>query len=154
MPDALLVESIHKKFIAIIAHLDERASRRWAAAEALSLGRGGITAVSAATGISDRTIRRGIKEIRSQEQLDSGRQRRPGAGRKSRESEQPGLIKALERLVESGMPEEQAVPVKSTRNLAAELRRQGFEVSSTKVGSLLKSKGYTLQSKRRIRDGG
>jgi hypothetical protein len=43
--------------------LDERGRRRWAASEALSLGRGGITAVALATGMSDGTIRNGIREL-------------------------------------------------------------------------------------------
>jgi len=42
---------------------------------------------------------------------------------------------------------------KSTRVLAAELQSQGFSVSSTKVGSLLKSQGYSLQSNRKTIEG-
>lgn len=45
MEKASLVDSIRNKYKAFLADLDERASRRWAAAEAISLGRGGITAV-------------------------------------------------------------------------------------------------------------
>ncbi len=48
MADAPLVESISQKFRAILADLDERGNRRWAAAEAISLGRGGIVAVALA----------------------------------------------------------------------------------------------------------
>ena len=63
MPDAKLISWISEKYNAIAADLDERARRRWAAAEARSLGWGGIVAVEAATGISERTIRRGIYEL-------------------------------------------------------------------------------------------
>lgn len=42
------------KFADLVHDLDERARRRWAATEARSLGRGGITAVSQASGICDR----------------------------------------------------------------------------------------------------
>lgn len=42
---------------------------------------------------------------------------------------------------------------KSTQALAGELKSQGFEVSSTKVGSLLKSQGYSLQSNRKTIEG-
>ena len=101
MPDAATVSSIRKKYTAIVADLDERASRRWAAAEAMSLGWGGITAVALATGISDRTIRTGIVELRSLKPLVAGRQRVSGAGRNPRELEQPKLVAALERLVAS-----------------------------------------------------
>jgi hypothetical protein len=63
MPDAQVVTWIAEKYTAIEADLDERARRRWAAAEARSLGWGGIAAVSAATWDSDRTIRRGVIEL-------------------------------------------------------------------------------------------
>ncbi len=63
MPDAEVVEWIQEKYTALAADLDERGRRRWAAAEARSLGWGGIAAVSEATGISDRTIRNGIPEL-------------------------------------------------------------------------------------------
>lgn len=63
MPDASVVEWIREKYGAFVADLDERGRRRWAAAEARSLGRGGIAAVAEATGISDRTIRNGIREL-------------------------------------------------------------------------------------------
>lgn len=74
MQDAKTIETIRKKYTAILADLDERASRRWAAAEAMALGYGGITTVMLATGISDRTIRNGIKELNAKEPLTSDRQ--------------------------------------------------------------------------------
>ena len=42
---------------------------------------------------------------------------------------------------------------KSTRVLADELQDQGFVISSTKVGALLKSQGYSLQSNRKTIEG-
>ena len=63
MPDAKVVEWIRCKYLAIVSDLDERGRRRWAAAEARSLGWGGVNAVASATGISDRTIRNGIREL-------------------------------------------------------------------------------------------
>lgn len=82
MPDAQIVEGIELKFNALVGDLDERGKRRWAATEAMALGYGGITAVAMATGLSDRTIRTGIKELRSENPLASERQRRQGGGRK------------------------------------------------------------------------
>ena len=95
MPDAQVVAWIREKYLAIAVDLDERGRRRWSAAEARSLGWGGIAAVAAATGISDRTIRTGIKELDDPEAAPADRQRRVGGGRKSREQEQPQLIAAL-----------------------------------------------------------
>lgn len=152
-----MIKRIRDKYIAIACQLNERGTRRWAAAEARSLGWGGISAVAEATGISDRTIRTGIRELADTEALPLDRQRKPGAGRRRREEEQPGLIDALEALVE---PVERGDPMsplrwtcKSTRVLAAALQSQGFSVSSTKVGSLLKSQGYSLQSNRKTIEG-
>ena len=48
-----------------------------------------------ATGISDRTIRNGIRELEDPDALPPDRQRKPSAGRRSREEEEPGLIEAL-----------------------------------------------------------
>ena len=157
MPDAQVVEWIRHKYLAIVSDLDERGRRRWAAAEARSLGWGGISAVAQATAISDRTIRNGICELDDPEALTSSRQRKPGAGRRLREVEQPELIRALEALIEPGSRGDPMSPLrwtcKSTRILADELASQGFAVSSTKVGTLLKSQGYSLQSNRKTIEG-
>lgn len=157
MPDARVVEWIRTKYAAMIGDLDERGRRRWAAAEARSLGRGGIAAVAQATGMSDRTIRNGIQELHDTDPLPSDRQRRPGGGRKSREQEQPDLVDALEMLVDPVSRGDPESPLrwtcKSTRVLAAELQSQGFQVSSSKVRQLLKVCGYSLQSNRKTREG-
>ncbi len=63
MTNKNIVAWIREKFAAICSDLDERDKRRWAAAEARSLGWEGISAVALATGISDRTIRNGIYEL-------------------------------------------------------------------------------------------
>jgi len=157
MPDANVVEWIRCKYLALIGELDERGRRRWAAAEAVSLGWGGIAAVAQATGISDRTIRNGIQELKTGNSLPPNAQRRPGAGRRSREAEQPNLLAALERLVEPASRGDPRSPLrwtcKSTRVLARELKRQGFVVSHAKVAQLLKRKGYSLQANRKTREG-
>jgi transposase len=141
----------------VITDLDERGRRRWAAAEAKSLGWGGVSAVTVATGLSDRTIRTGIRELDDLDVLPSTRQRRPGAGRRCREEEQPELIQALERLVESTTRGDPMSPLrwtcKSIRALAKELTGQGLPVSSTKVGQLLRAQGYSLQSNRKTVEG-
>src|SRR3972149_9780464 len=98
MPDANVVKWIRGKYRAVIDELNERGRRRGAAAEAASLGWGGIAAVALATGISDRTVRSGIKELKTGSPQLGRRQRRPGGGRRSREAEQPKLLAAVERL--------------------------------------------------------
>ena len=145
------------KYLALRSELDERGRRRWAAVEALSIGWGGITAVAKATGMSDRTVRNGVREIKSPEP-SGDRQRRPGGGRKSRDAEQPGLLQALEALVEPGSRGDPECPLrwtgKSTRTLAAGPGRRGFIVSAVTVARLLRKQGCSLQSNRKTVEGG
>ena len=157
MPDANVVEWIRCKYGALIDELDERGRRRWAATEAASLGWGGVAAVVQATGLSDRTVRNGVRELKTGSPKLGERQRSPGAGRRARETELPGLLAALEQLVEPATRGDPMSPLrwtcKSTRTLAKELHRQGFPISHAKVGQLLKRKGYSLQANRKMREG-
>lgn len=157
MPDATVVEGIRLKYDALVEDLDERGRRRWAATEAIALGRGGIVAVATATGMSDRTVKNGIAELRQSKPLSSGRQRRHGGGRKSLEHHTKDLRKAVERLVE---PTERGDPqsplrwtCKSLSNLQAELNAAGYDVGRTKIARILKELGYSLQGNRKTREG-
>lgn len=157
MPDAATIEGIESKFNTLAGDLDERGRRRWAATEAVALGRGGIAIVALATGLSDRTIRSGIREIHSDDPLPSGRQRRPGGGRKLLESKQDDLVDAVDRLVE---PTERGDPqsplrwtCKSLSNLHRELKLQGFVVGRSKIARILHTLGYSLQGNRKTREG-
>lgn len=75
--------------------------------EARSLGWGGVAAVALVTGLSDRTVRNAIREIGLPDEFGD-LHRKPGAGRKRRESEQPGIMKTLDALVE---PESRGDPM-------------------------------------------
>jgi len=157
MQDAQVIEGLELKFNLLVGDLDERGRRRWAATEAMALGYGGITAVSLATGLSDRTIRNGIRELQSDEPLPSDRQRRAGGGRKPLEDSQKDLLAAIDRLVE---PTERGDPqsplrwtCKSLRNLQGELASQGYQVGRMKISKVLRSLGYSLQGNRKTREG-
>jgi hypothetical protein len=100
MQDAVTIETIRGKYTELLDELDERGRRRWAAVEAKTLGWGGITAVALATGLSDRTIRTGLKELNDPDSLHCHRQRRQGGGRKPQATTQPGLRDALDRLID------------------------------------------------------
>lgn len=157
MPDAIIVEWIRNKYRDLSSELDERGRRMWAAVEARSLGRGGIAAVASATGISDRTIRTGIKDLDCCESLAPGQQRRSGGGRKSKGSLQPELLNALDRLINPTTRGDPMSPLrwtcKSIRTLAAELRKQGFAVGPSTIRILLVNLGYSLQANRKKREG-
>jgi hypothetical protein len=149
-------EVLAVKFQAIFPHLDERQRRLLMGAEARALGHGGIRAVARAAGVREATVSLGVDE------LDSGagplgRARRPGGGRKRVADLDPGLRPALLALVE---PQERGDPmsplrwtVKSTRNLAAELTRQGHRVGADTVGDLLREEGFSLQGNAKTIEG-
>jgi hypothetical protein len=58
------IASIRARFEALEPVLDERGRRLFAASEARAAGRGGIVAVSQATGIARSTIDRGLTRVR------------------------------------------------------------------------------------------
>lgn len=138
----------------------ERLRRLFAAMLAQSSGRGGIAAVSAATGMARSTIGRGLRELES---IAAGGEagdhiRRPGGGRKKASAADPDLVKDLQRLVDPatrGDPESPLLWVsKSTRHLAEALRGMGHQVSHETVRLLLKELKFTLQGNRKTREGG
>lgn len=157
MQDANIIESLRLKYVELLDDLDERGRRRWAAVEARALGWGGITAVAAATGLSDRTIRTALKELDDPDPLPSHRQRRSGGGRKPHATTQPGLEDALDRLIDPTTRGSPTSPlrwtIKSTRRLADALGKQGYEVSATSVRRMLAALGYSLQGNRKTREG-
>ena len=151
-----LEATIVAKYAAVSPVLDERSRRRWAAAESVAIGYGGDALVSSATGLARETIRKGRREI-TQGGTSTGRIRRPGAGRRRLEQRQPGLLAALEGLVDPLTRGDPTSPLrwtcKSRAKLASGLAQQGWRVSSTTVGRLLHQLGYRLQSPRKRQEG-
>jgi transposase len=137
--------------------LDEQGLRRYVAMEALSLGHGGVSAMSRVSGLARSTIGRGIEDIRSGRLAPKGRVRMPGAGRKSRVEQDPTLLKDLKELVATSTRGDPMSPLlwttRSLRNLAKELVRKGHEVSRTLVGELLHHLGYSLQANSKTKEG-
>ena len=58
-----ILQVIKAKYTSLEPVLDERARRLWAGAEARAIGRGGITRVAQAIGLSRVTVRAGLKEL-------------------------------------------------------------------------------------------
>ena len=148
---------LEKKLAGIWPFLDERTRRLTAANEARALGRGGISQVSRACGLSRKAIAKGIGEIESGIAPAPGRIRQPGAGRKKVTVHDPGVTDALERLIDPETRGDPESPLrwtcKSTRTLAAQLCRQKHTVSHTKVAQLLHEQGYSLQGNRKTEEG-
>ena len=154
--DEVLEATIVAKYAVIAPVLNERARRLWAATESDAIGYGGDAVVSAATGLARETIRNGRREIECGVEV-TGRVRRTGAGRPDIEKTQPGVKKALERLVDPLTRGDPSSPLrwtcKSRAKLASTLSNDGWRVSSTTVGRLLHELGYSLQSVRKSREG-
>ena len=152
-----IAESLVRRYDLVKAHLSERQRRVWLGAEARELGRSGVAVVAAAAGVSRDTVRRGRDELDDPQSLEVGRSRIPGGGRKRAEVLAPGLVEALDALVE---PESRGDPMtplrwtsKSLRTLAVELGSQGFGVSATLVQRLLHEAGYSLQGNAKTLEG-
>jgi transposase len=156
------IEIISEKFVALESVLDERARRLWAAAEAHAIGRGGISRVAEATGLSRITIRSGLIELyppspRSGRAVAAGRTRRRGGGRKPLTEHDPEILRNLETLVDPVTRGDPMSPLrwtcKSAAKLAVELQSRGHAVSERTVNRLLHELGYSLQSNRKTIEG-
>ncbi len=132
--------------------LNERQRRLLVAAEARSIGRGGIAIVERATGVSRHTIMTGINELEQSDHEENEGVRKAGGGRKKLTDEDPTVMKDLESLVEPvtrGDPESPLLwTIKSTYRLAEELVNMGHQIGSTKVGELLAQLGFSLQANK------
>jgi hypothetical protein len=148
--------AVRSRYLAVKDQLDERSRRLFAAAEARTLGHGGIVIVSRATGIARSTIGRGLRELDEGQPLE-GRIRRKGAGRTPHTKRYPGLLEALEEIVG---PATLGDPVrrlrwvsKSHTKLARALEQKGYKVCPATVGKLLEQLGYRRQGNRKSREG-
>ena len=112
---------IRKKYEAISPYLDEQSRRIWGAIEAKSYGRGGISLVYRATGITYKTIKKGLQEL-EKGYTSVRRLRKAGGGRKKLTDREPNLKADLEYLLNSttrGDPESPLLWIcKSTYQLA------------------------------------
>jgi transposase len=121
--------------------LDERSRRRWAASEAVMIGRGGVSTVAQATGLARRTVYRGLEDLNDRASAKSDRIRQPGGGRKSKITEDPTLLADLKALIEpatGGDPmRRQLWTSLSLRKICEELKGKGHEVSYPVVGDCI-----------------
>jgi hypothetical protein len=160
MADAIAIDL---RFKALDPVLDERGRRRFAAAEAMAAGHGGVSLVSQITGIARSTINRGLIELRGELAdeaalaLPLDRVRRAGGGRKSLTATDETLWRDLRALVEPVTRGDPMAPLlwtaKSLRNLAAELRALGHRIGHNVVAKLLREMGYSLQANRKTLEG-
>jgi transposase len=152
-------KAIRLRYEALDPLLDERARRRFVAAEALSAGHGGIATVARITGVARSTIGRGLKEIRGPvvDPAPRGRVRRAGGGRKPLTVTDATLLDDLQVLLEPVTRGDPMAPLrwtaKSLRNLAKGLGELGHRISHDSVATLLRGLGYSLQVNRKTLEG-
>ena len=148
-------DELRKRIKTMLPLLDERQRRIFLATEAISLGHGGVKAVSELSGVSRVTIIAGKKEVNGggHDTLPVGRCRHPGGGRKPVTRKHRGLIEAIKEIVE---PHTKGDPrsflrwcSKSLRHIETELKCKGFDVSHVSIAKVLKSSGYSLQANRK-----
>ena len=155
-----ITRTIREKYLVLERVLGERGKRLWAATEARALGRGGVTRVWEATGMSRSRIHAGLREIESAgpEGLEAtGRQRAPGGGRKRVEEQDAGLAEALVRLVDPTTRGDPSGPLLwttlSAARLSEALAAAGHPASERTVNRLLHDMGCSLQSNRKTVEG-
>ena len=152
----ITAEDLQVKYKAVLPLLDERQRRTVTAADAMTLGRGGVSLVSRASGLSRTTIHKGLEELR--EGVSAGeRLRAAGAGRKAVWEHDPSILVELEELVDTETRGDPMSPLlwtcKSTRQLANALGARGYELSHTTVALLLHEFGYSLQANTKTIEG-
>lgn len=105
----------------------------WCAIEAEAIGHGGITGVHKATGVTRRTINKGLKELGSEEIVEPERIRHKGGGRKKLVEKDPTLLQDLDEMIEPATRGDPKNPLrwssKSTIKLAEELNNKGHKVT-------------------------
>lgn len=159
----MLDKVTEQRIATVLPMLNESQRRKYLAAEAESLGRGGIKAISDFTGVNPDTISAGRKEIHSQTseqeiKTSNGRIRAEGGGRKSIEELHPEILDDLNNLVDEhsyGNPENPLRwTTKSLRKLAEALKSLGYRISHTTVGRLLAVLGFSLQVNQKMKQVG
>jgi transposase len=141
-----------RRFELLRPALDERLTRLWAAAEALTFPTYGISEISRITGLSRSTLRLGIEQLKAPDTevlrlKNTRRQRKPGAGRRRSIERDRNLEADLLSLME-GSAADRSGPLiwtcKSLRQLADELAAKCHAVSYRTVGNLLHRLGFTF----------
>src|ERR1700746_1705503 len=148
------------RWLKIVSVLNEYQARLFVADKALDLGRGGISRMSALTGMSRTTITKAVGELSRQRRLKffSGeRIREAGPGRKKVEQEDQRIREELKQIVEQSTAGDPMSALlwtnQSTQSIAEELTQRGHPVSDKTVARCLKNMGYSLQLNRKEKEG-
>lgn len=149
-------DALKEKLSILLPILNEKQRRILVATEANGLGHGGIEVLANITGISRPAIRRGLEEVRTGD-YEPERIRRVGAGRKRLTEKNPGLVHAIETLIDPSTRGDPESPLrwtsKSVRKIAKALEDQNYSVSHQTVANILSDQEYSLQGNKKTKEG-
>jgi len=153
MADKRSASTVERRWLKVLGTLNEFQARLFVAEKASELGRGGVSRLARLTGMSRSTILKGLQELSGSGAVSvppQGRLRRAGGGRKRSTEVDPGVERALERIMEESTAGDPMSTLKwttkSTRSLATELERRGHSVCYVTVARCLHQMGYSLQA--------
>ena len=141
-----------KQKLKYLSNLNEVDSRNYLGLWAIEEGWGGISKVNKLTGRAMDTIRKGIKEIKSGNNIKSetGRLRKKGGGRKKITEKNPEIEKLIENILEENTAGDPMSKLKwtnkSTYSITNELKNKGQDISEDTTGRVIKNLGYSLQA--------
>jgi Rhodopirellula transposase DDE domain len=147
---------VEQKMRGFYRSLSEKDRRRYAAVEALKLGRGGLSYISQLFGCDDEAMQRGKRELNDEESLSRKRQRRAGGGRKSSLATMEGIDEAFLKVIAehtAGSPMTETIKwTNLTRaEIANLLKAEGINISVTVVDQLLEKYYYRKRKAQKSR---
>jgi len=142
------VEALHRRMNLFLSRLNEPQRRWYAALESQAIGHGGDRQMARITGLSEKTIRKGRRELDAElASCPVDRLRAPGGGRTAVEEKDTALERTLEQILETetaGDPQGSAKYKRSSlRHLSTRLAESGHPAGRTTVGRLLRKLGYS-----------
>jgi hypothetical protein len=149
-----------KQKLKYLSNLNEVDSRNYLGLWAIEEGWGGISKVNKLTGRAMDTIRKGIKEIKSGNNIKSetGRLRKKGGGRKKIIEKNPEIEKIIENILEENTAGDPMSKLrwtnKSTYSITDELKNKGQNISEDTTGRVIKKLGYSLQANIKSKESG
>jgi len=146
--------TLQSRYEALAPHFDERTERLWCAAEAHAMGRGGVSAVQRATGVSRPRIMRGIIDLHHAP-LPSGDTRRKGGGRKKLSDKDESLLSDIDAIIEpKGDPMSLLQwTTKSLDHLVTALARKKHVMKRSALALLLRTQGFSLKANKKNIEG-
>lgn len=146
---------IEERINAMLPLLDERQKRIFLAMEAKTYGRGGISLVSQISGASRNTIRQGLREIEAGKNVETGKVRSVGGGRKTIQDNHPAIEQCIHEIIDGktyGNPERVlSYTTLSLRKIQETLEEDyGIKACFKTIGNVLDEIGYSKQANKKM----